>query len=556
MHFRILLGGHYHLVCLKLHGGAVLGLLGVVHVLDKAAFHGAGAITLKDVPDQVGKALVGAGTGAFNALLLVYRVIFRLGVVGTIAAGKALALAEFFARSDFDPLFGDRGVIQLLIDPLLQLPALKGCGEGGRVLAHGHHVLLVGLGQVSKGQVVTANVIVLTARCEKCIAAGVVVIGHIAVGRQIRLVQVDLVVVWAVKVLILVDFNDLRLAQIQTRIVFLIFFQLFLCGFFTLIVIAKFAVSHLTLDLVENALCGGVVVPPISGKPAGTGILVVAGVVIVVGLVVVGDAIQQLRLFASSGHKLVSLLAPFQRGIQQNAVVDLRCSVFLLFRQGQLGIRCQIKVADVVVAIVDFVLYIVNYYIVVLVGTAEPICFPPCLDFNALRETLHHLVIGIPVVRCCSQKRCGAIVVFAVLLSGGFQRIQVLDQLGIGHGIVVDHVSHYHDDIIPCHLSVNDQILDLAVLRVLDDKGLTFSHSFQTGFFQIIEECFLGFFLGAAGGCNHVRLLDFHSQFFFQINIACRVGLAIFSLVGNGMLFGIHGVLVCAKFFIKLSLDV
>ena len=40
--------------------------------------------------------------------------------------------------------------------------------------------LLIGLGQVSKGQVVTANVaeLTLTARFEKCIAAGVVVIGH------------------------------------------------------------------------------------------------------------------------------------------------------------------------------------------------------------------------------------------------------------------------------------------------------------------------------------------------------------------------------------------
>ena len=245
----------------------------------------------------------------------------------------------------------------------------------------------------------------------------------------------------------------------------LICLQIRPCLFFTNIVIAKFAVSHLALDLVENALCGGVVVPPIFGKPAGTGILVVAGVVIVVGLVVVGDAIQQLRLFAFSGHKLVSLLVPCQRGVQQNAVVDLRLSVFILLRQGQLGIRCQIKVIDVVIAIVDLMLFTVDLYIVVQGG------IPISINLSALRNTLHHLVIGIPVVRCCSQKRCGAIVEFAVLLGGGFQRIQVLDQLGIGHGIVVDHVSHYHDDLIPCHLSVNDQILDLDGLFP-DSRGM------------------------------------------------------------------------------------
>ena len=195
MHFRILLGGHYHLVCLKLHGAAVLVLLGAVLVLDEAAFHGAGILTGKDVPDQVGKALVGAFTGAFNALLLFVRVICRFGVVGTIAAGKVSALPSYFALMDDGFRYGVGGVAQFSVGQGLQLPALKGCGEGGRVLAHGHHMVLIGLGQVSKGQVVTANVIALSVRIEKCIAAGVVVIGHIAVGRQIRLVQVDLVVV-------------------------------------------------------------------------------------------------------------------------------------------------------------------------------------------------------------------------------------------------------------------------------------------------------------------------------------------------------------------------
>ena len=140
--------------------------------------------------------------------------------------------------------------------------------------------------------------------------------------------------------------------------------------------------------------------------------------------------------FAFSGHKLVSLLVPCQRGVQQNAVVDLRRSVFLLLRQGQLGIRCQIKVVDVVVVIADSMLFTVDLYIV----------FSVPLLINLLgilrRNTLHHLVIGIPVVRCCSQKRCGAIVEFAVLLGGGFQLLQVRSQLGIGHGIIVDHMAH------------------------------------------------------------------------------------------------------------------
>ena len=87
------------------------------------------------------------------------------------------------------------GVAQFSVGQGLQLPALKGCGEGGRVLAHGHHMVLIGLGQVSKGQVVTANVaeLTLSARFEKCIAAGVVVIGHIAVGSHGRALFVDLI---------------------------------------------------------------------------------------------------------------------------------------------------------------------------------------------------------------------------------------------------------------------------------------------------------------------------------------------------------------------------
>ena len=440
MHFRILLGGHYHLLCLKRHGVAFLVLLGVVLVLDKAAFHGAGVLTLKDVPDQVGKALVGAGAGAFNAFLLSVRVIYCFGVVGTIAAGKVSALLSC--------RYGVGGVAQFSVGQVFQFPALKGCGDSGRVLAHGHHMLLIGLGQVSKGQIVTANVIVLTARCEKCIAAGVVVIGHIAVGRQVRLVQVDLVVAFAAALcLVLVDLNDLCLAQVQLRMICYIFFQVSLCSLFSgritplarrfLIGIAQFAVSHLALDLVENALCGGVVI--FCGRfliPAGTGILVVAGAWIVVILVVVGDAIHKVRLCASSLYKRFCTLAPFQRGVQQNAVVDLRRSVFLLLRQGQLGIRCQIKVVDVVVVIADSMLFTVDLYIV----------FSVPLLINLLgilrRNTLHHLVIGIPVVRCCSQKRCGAIVEFAVLLGGGFQLLQVRSQLGIGHGIIVDHMAH------------------------------------------------------------------------------------------------------------------
>lgn len=199
------------------------------------------------------------------------------------------------------------------------------------------------------------------------------------------------------KMSVLVDFNDLRLTQIQIRVCILICLQIRPCSFFASIVIAKFAVSHLTLDLVENALCGGVVFCK-RVIPAGTGILMVAGVGIVVALIVVGDAIRQLRLFAFSGHKLASILAPCQLGIQQNAVIGLRCSVFLLLRQGQLGIRCQIKVVDVVVAIANLVLFTVDLYIGVFVGNAEPICFPPCLDINALRNTLH-LAIGISVVR-------------------------------------------------------------------------------------------------------------------------------------------------------------
>ena len=560
MHFRILLGGHYHLVCLKLHGGAVLGLLGVVLVLDKAAFHGAGAITLKDVPDQVGKALVGAVAGAFNALLLFVRVIFRFGVVGLIAAGKVSALPSYFALMDDSFRYGFGGVAQFSVGQVLhQLPALNGCGEGDRVLAHGHHVLLVGLGQVSKGQVVTANVIVLTARFEKCIAAGVVVIGHIAVGSHGRALFVDMIALGGAGIVS----GGAKLYDIGAEDLLLLFFVELLVGFavsnssqvgfdsflligeqFNFTILLDRIVSHSAGDLVESTLVR---------------MLVLAALVLVVTGLIIADLVVQTHILVPvlpSQRVLVcqqmfGAVVPLQLRVHQHAVVDLRRSVFLLLRQGQLGIRCQIKVFDVVVVIVNFTLYTVDLYIVSAV---------PPVPLNIIdilrRNTLHHLISGIPVVRCCSQKRCGAIVVFAGVLGGGFQLLQVRDQFGIGHGIVVDHVSYYLGDLIPCHFFVNDQGLDLAVLRVLDDKGLTFSHSILTGFFQILEECFLGFFLGAAGGCNHVRLLDFHSQFFFQINIACLVGLAIFSRVGNGMFGGIHFVIAFTEFFVKLSLDV
>ena len=222
-----------------------------------------------------------------------------------------------------------------------------------------------------------------------------------------------------------------------------IFFQVSLCSLFSgritplarrfLIGIAQFAVSHLALDLVENALCGGVVI--FCGRfliPAGTGILVVAGAWIVVILVVVGDAIHKVRLCASSLYKRFCTLAPFQRGVQQDAVIGLRLSVFLLLRQGQMGIRCQIKVVDVVPVIVDSMLFTVDYYIVSV---------PPLINLLLRRNTLHLTTGIIPVVRR-SIPIGGAGVVFAVLLGGFFQLLQVRSQLGIGHGIIVDHMSH------------------------------------------------------------------------------------------------------------------
>ena len=318
-----------------------------------------------------------------------------------------------------------------------------------------------------------------------------------------------------------------------------------------IIVAAQFAVSHLALDLVENALCGGVVI--FCGRfliPAGTGILVVAGVFIVVSLVVVGNAVYKVRLCASSVYKRFCILAPFQRGAQQDAVIGLCRSVFLLLRQGQLGIRCQIKVFDIVVVIVNLMLFTVDLYIVE--GG-----IPISINLSALRNTLHHLVIGIPVVRCCSQKRCGAIVVFAGVLGGGFQLLQVRDQFGIGHGIIVDHMSHYLDNLFPFRFAGIDQGLDHAVVIVLDDKLLTVILSFFTGFIQLRVERIFGFFLRAAGACNHVRLrlLDFHSQLLCPIIVACRVGLAIFSRVGNGTFGSIPFVLAFAEFSVKLSLD-
>ena len=119
-------------------------------------------------------------------------------------------------------------------------------------------------------------------------------------------------------------------------------------------------------------------------------------------------------------------------------------------------------------------------------------------------------------------------------------------------------MSHYHGNFFPFHCVVNFQGLDHAVLIVLDDKGLTVLLSIYTGFFQLLEERFPCIILRAAGACNRVRLLDVHSQLLFLSNVACRVGLAIFSRVGNGMLVsihGIHGVFAFAIFFIKLSLD-
>lgn len=97
-----------------------------------------------------------------------------------------------------------------------------------------------------------------------------------------------------------------------------------------------------------------------------------------------------------------------------------------------MGIRCQIKVVDVVPVIVDSMLFTVDYYIVSV---------PPLINLLLRRNTLHLTTGIIPVVRR-SIPIGGAGVVFAVLLGGFFQLLQVRSQLGIGHGIIVDHMSH------------------------------------------------------------------------------------------------------------------
>ena len=359
MHFRILLGGHYHLVYLKLHGGAVLVLLGVVLVLDKAAFHGAVTLTVKDVVDQVGKALVVAFAGArllHDLLFLTVHIVLVLAVGLGAVAGRSLLFNRSAGR-----LGTNRHAALGLGGRRADADGRKDGLDGGLVLAH--HLAFLRLNQLGDHQVVAAKIFcAVNLLVGGGIGADVGVPGHVAVGRQVRLVQVDLVVACASLILVLADLNDLCI-----RISCLIFCQGSLCSPSSgriiligvvlvskevsatrrcLIGIALFAVSHGAGDLVEGAGLGMVVVVAafvLEVTLLLARCLVVADLVVQTHIVVLVLLLQH----ALVCQQIFGAVVPLQLRVHQHAVRGFRLAV-LAGQQVQLGIGSKIQMTDVV----------------------------------------------------------------------------------------------------------------------------------------------------------------------------------------------------------------
>jgi len=351
VHFRILLGGHYHLVCLKLHGVAVLVLLGVVLVLDKAAFHGAGVLTLKDVPDQVGKALVGAGAGAFDLILLGNGVFGHLLIIQVLY--RLLTAAGQFARHLRQGLSGHLGKIhaaEVVVLGLADAEGSKDVFDLGFGLAH--HLAFLRLNQPGDHQVVAADVLPSTVLpFVGPVDAGVGIPGHITIGCHFGALGVDLIAYLAGVVgagtpdLHNVGLLDLLSecfllppAKVPVRLRLTGFFQI---GFKRLVLVLKQLdlfvflhriVDHRTGDLVESTLVR---------------IIVLAAVVLVVAralstFVVKADLAVQTHVCISSFiHQIVGIVVPHQGRVDQHAIRG--CAVLLL----QLCAGCKVQVLDV-----------------------------------------------------------------------------------------------------------------------------------------------------------------------------------------------------------------
>ena len=354
MHFRILLGGHYHLVCLKLHGGAVLVLLGVVHVLDKAAFLCACAITLKDVPDQVGKALVGAGAGAFDLIrignegvghLLIIQVLYRLLTAAQI---RSLFLCLLSSHG------GHLGELHAAVGVVCRRADAKGSKDVfdlGFGLAH--HLAFLRLNQPGDHQVVAADVLPSTVLpFVGPVDAGVGIPGHITIGSHVGALGVDLIATRAVGVGIgRPDLHNVGLldllsecfllppAKVPVRLRLTGFFQIGIEGCITtskqldLSVFLHRIVDHRTGDLVESTLVR---------------IIVLAALVLVVAralstFVVKADLAVQTHVCVARViiHQLIGLVVPLQGRVDQHAIRG--CAVLLL----QLCAGCKVKVLDV-----------------------------------------------------------------------------------------------------------------------------------------------------------------------------------------------------------------
>ena len=368
MHFRILLGGHYHLVCLKLHGAAVLVLLGVVLVLDKAAFHGALAITLKDVPDQVGKALVGAGTGAFDLIrignggfghLLIIQVLYRL-----LTAAGQFVLHILRGHS------GHLGELHTAVGVVCRFADAERSKDGfdlGFGLAH--HLAFLCLNQLGDHQVVAADVLPTIFRpVVGPVDAGVGIPGHITIGSHFGALGVDLIATRAVTVgtgrpdLHNVGLHDLlsecfllRLAKAIVVGSLFCFIQIGIEGFISCPVFVT-RVPRSVRVLLETKKCNlaGVILHRIVEHCAGdlvestlVRMLVLAALVLVVAIalstfVVKADLFFQTHICVARViiHQLIGIVVPLQGRVDQHAI-----RAFAVLRL-QLCAGCKVKVLD------------------------------------------------------------------------------------------------------------------------------------------------------------------------------------------------------------------
>ena len=508
MHFRILLGGHHHLLCLKLHGVAFLVLLGVVHVLDKAAILGAGILTLKDVPDQVGKALVGAGAGAFDLSLLgnggyglglIIQVLYHLLTAAQIRSLFLCLLSSHGGH--LGELHAAVGVVCRLADA----DGSKDVFDLGFGLAH--HLAFLRLNQPGDHQVVAADVLPTIVRpVVGPVDAGVGIPGHITIGSHAGALGVDLIATLAVAVGtgrpdlhnvglldILSECFLLRLAKAIVVGGLFCFVQIGIEGFISCPVFVL-RVEQVLLETKKCNLAGAIlhrIVEHCAGdlvESTLVRIIVIAAVVLVVAralstFVVKTDLFLQTHVCVARViiHQLIGIVVPLQGRVDQHAI-----RAFAVLRL-QLCAGCKVKVLDfggfhpvdihrlkvqtvplqvVIIAAQILKDYLVFYSLTVLcvvgliasvvVGQIFPILIAVCIDRD-------HLLLGGLGLR----------------LQGGFQLLRGHISLG---DVFLDILNNLLLDGFFCDLKVTD-IEGLARQKCFLFR-LDLGPQFVIGFFQ------------------------------------------------------------------------